>query len=140
MALAKRIRSDLRMESIIAVLLLDEVAFSAAVAIAREAIYLLHHGLRLLDYLIFHPRTDEVTHPHGIITDAMSFSGSWVRAGDGALDRNPGGCAGSILYLRHPASERFPIRWGQADPAHFQLFSFSKDLDKHRIIQAHIKM
>jgi len=71
MARAKRIWSDLQMESIIAALLLGGVASSAIIVIAGGALYLLRHGLEPPDYRVFHGEPADLRSLHGIVTDAM---------------------------------------------------------------------
>lgn len=70
---AKRIWTDLRMESVISILLLSGVATSALVVFAGGAIYLLHHGLELPDCRVFHGEPPDLCTVRGIVTNTLEL-------------------------------------------------------------------
>ncbi len=72
---AKRIWTDLRMESVISVLLLCGVASAALVVLAGGVIYLMRHGLESPDYRVFHGEPPDLRSLRGIVADTMALRG-----------------------------------------------------------------
>ena len=75
MAYLKGRWTDMRMESVISLLLIGGVISSAVIVIAGGALYLLHHGLELPDYRVFHGEPPDLRTLGGILTDAFSLRG-----------------------------------------------------------------
>jgi len=73
MARAKHPWSEQRMESIIAFLLQAGVSVSATVVLAGGVLFLLHHGLELPDYRVFHGEPVDLRSLRGIAAAALSL-------------------------------------------------------------------
>ena len=75
MANGKRPWTDMRMEQVIATLLLCGIASSMAIVLMGGAIYLLRHGLEYPDYRVFHGEPADLRRISGILADVKSLRG-----------------------------------------------------------------